>query len=132
MTQDEIEFLPPISRPYKMICAGMNYREHLTDSAGDCARNANSIFEITICICWTPREYFMVKKTPTLDYEVELAFIIGKRGKYIDRSKAIEYIYGYTIYNDISERDLQFLEMKHGYFLEGKIWILSLPLVRGS
>ena len=122
MAQDEIDFLPPILRPYKMICAGMNYREHLADSAGTPPE-----MPMPIAFLKSPSAFvghlgniLLTKKSPTLDYEIELAFIIGKRGKYIERNKAAEYIYGYTIFNDISERNLQFYEMKHGTVLGGK------------
>jgi len=59
-------------------------------------------------------------QNPIRLHEIELAFVIGKKGKYIKRDEAVEYIYGYTIYNDISERDLQTSEMKHGLLLGGK------------
>ena len=120
MSQDQIEFLPPVPRPSKMISAGMNYREHLADSGRPGPERPVAFFQISSAfvghlgnIAWTP-------KTPTLDYEIELAFVIGKKGKYIDRREAMEYVYGYTVYNDISERDLQLYEMGHGLLLGGK------------
>jgi len=120
MSQDQIEFLPPVPRPSKMISAGMNYREHLADSgrSGPESPVAFSQFPSAFIghlgnIAWT-------EKTPTLDYEIELAFIIGKKGKYIKRSEAMDYVFGYTVYNDISERDLQNYEMGHGLLLGGK------------
>ncbi len=120
MSQEQIEFLPPVPRPSKMISAGMNYREHLADSIRSGPELPVAFFQISSAfvghfgnILWTP-------KTPTLDYEVELAFIIGKKGKYIGRSEAMEYVYGYTVYNDISERNLQLYEMGHGLLLGGK------------
>ncbi len=120
MSRDQIEFLPPVPRPLKMISAGMNYREHLADSGKRSPEFPVAFFQISSAfvghlgnILWTP-------KTPTLDYEIELAFIIGRKGKYIGRNEAMEYVYGYTVYNDVSERDLQLSEMRHGLLLGGK------------
>jgi acylpyruvate hydrolase len=120
MSQDQIEFLPPVLRPSKMISAGMNYREHLADSGKPGP-------EIPVAFLQSPSAFVghlgnivWTERTPALDYEVELAVIIGKKGKYIDRSEAMEFVYGYTVYNDISERNLQLYEMGHGLLLGGK------------
>lgn len=120
MPQDQIEFLPPVLRPSKMISAGMNYREHLADSGRPGP-------EIPVAFLQSPSAFVghlgnivWTERTPTLDYEIELAIIIGKKGKYIDRSEVMEYVYGYTVYNDISERNLQLYEMGHGLLLGGK------------
>jgi len=120
ISQNEIEFLPPILRPYKMISAGMNYREHLADSGRTAPEMPVAFLQLPSAFVGHLGNIISTKKTPRLDYEIELAFIIGKKGKCIEREKASEYIYGYTIYNDISERDLQMLEMKNGLLLGGK------------
>ena len=120
MSQDQIEFLPPVLRPSKMISAGMNYREHLADSGRPGP-------EVPVAFLQSPSAFVghlgnvvWDERTPTLDYEIELAFVIGKKGKDIDRGEAMGYVYGYTIYNDISERNLQHYEMGHGLLLGGK------------
>jgi len=120
MSQKEIEFLPPILRPSKMISAGMNYREHLADSGRTAPEMPVAFLQSPFAFVGHLSDILSTKKTPTLDYEIELAFIIGKKGKYIERDEATKYIYGYTIYNDISERGLQSYEMKHGLLLGGK------------
>ncbi len=120
MSQDQIEFLPPVPRPSKMISAGMNYREHLADSGRSGPELPVAFFQISSAFVGHLGNIEWTQKTPTLDYEVELAFVIGKKGKYISRKEAMEYVYGYTVYNDISERNLQLYEMGHGLLLGGK------------
>jgi 2-keto-4-pentenoate hydratase/2-oxohepta-3-ene-1,7-dioic acid hydratase in catechol pathway len=120
MARDQIEFLPPVPRPSKMISAGMNYREHLADSGKPGPEKPVAFLQVPSAFVGHQGDIVWTERTPTLDYEIELAFIIGKRGKYIGRDKAIDYVYGYTIYNDISERTLQLDEMKHGLLLGGK------------
>src|SRR5690606_21420770 len=58
--------------------------------------------------------------TQNLNYEVELAVVIGRRGRYIPKEEVYDYIVGYTIFNDLSARDIQFEEMKHGNHMLGK------------
>jgi acylpyruvate hydrolase len=120
MAQDHIEFLPPVPRPSKMISAGMNYKEHLADSGKPGPERPVAFLQLPSAFVGHLGNIVWTERTPTLDYEIELAFIIGKRGKYIGRDKATDYIYGFTIYNDISERTLQLDEMKHGLLLGGK------------
>jgi acylpyruvate hydrolase len=120
MARDQIEFLPPVPRPSKMISAGMNYREHLADSGKPGPERPVAFLQLPSAFVGHLGNILWTERTPTLDYEIELALIIGKRGKYIGRDKAIDYVYGFTIYNDISERALQLDEMKHGLLLGGK------------
>ncbi len=120
MSEEEIDFLPPILRPGKMISAGMNYRDHLSDSGMAAPEMPVAFSQLSSAFVGHRGEILWTKKTPALDYEIELAFIIGKKGKYIRRDEAIEYVYGYTIYNDLSERSLQFPEMKNGLLLGAK------------
>lgn len=126
--EDEIEFLPPILRPGKMICAGMNYKEHLADSGAAAPEMPVAFSQFSSCLVGHRADILWTKKTPALDYEIELAFVIGKKGKYIERDQAIEYVFGYTIYNDVSERGLQFPEMKHGVVLGAKNMDTFAPL----
>jgi 2-keto-4-pentenoate hydratase/2-oxohepta-3-ene-1,7-dioic acid hydratase in catechol pathway len=93
--------------PGKIICVGMNYRSHIKEQDGRFpskpvlfAKSNNAIIKDGEDIIYPPQ-------TKELDYEVELAVVIGSRAKNIDENKVIDYIYGYTIMNDITARDLQ-------------------------
>jgi len=120
VSEEEIEYMPPILHPSKMLSAGMNYREHLAESDKAAPEMPVAFFQSPSAFVGHGGEIVWTGKTTALDYEIELAFVIGKKGKYIKRNEAAEYVYGYTIYNDISERDLQLSEMKHGLLLGGK------------
>jgi acylpyruvate hydrolase len=120
MSEDEIEFAPPIMRPGKMICAGMNYKEHLVETGDSAPQMPVGFVQVSStltghrsAILWTP-------KTHALDYEIELAFVMGKKAKYVKRDEAMDHVYGYTIFNDVSERVLNLAEMKKGLLLGGK------------
>ncbi|RPJ04178.1 MAG: FAA hydrolase family protein [Deltaproteobacteria bacterium] len=120
MSQEEVEFLPPILHPGKMISAGMNYQEHLADSGSDAPEMPVAFSKFYSSLVGHHGKIYYTDQTTTLDYEIELAFVIGKKGKYIKRDEAMDYVYGYTIFNDVSERTLQFREMKQGLLLGGK------------
>jgi 2-keto-4-pentenoate hydratase/2-oxohepta-3-ene-1,7-dioic acid hydratase in catechol pathway len=120
-----VRLLAPIPRPRKnIVCLGMNYAEHAIEGAR--ARGKPEVL---------PEHPVFFTKTPTsvnhpggtipydpavsteIDYEGELAFIIGRRGKNISRDEAMDYVFGYTIMNDVSARDLQ---KRHYQFYKGK------------
>lgn len=118
---EELEILAPIPRPLRnIICVGKNYRNHIleTGTEGDISehiivftKSPNSITNPYSTI--NSFEYL----TEQLDYEGELAIIIGKTGQGIKEENALEYIFGYTILNDVSARDIQ---TNHKQFFLGK------------
>jgi len=128
MPEEEIEFLPPVLRPSKMISAGFNYAEHLTETGKARPEFPVGFSQLPSTFLGHKGEILTTQNTKELDYEIELAFIIGKKGKYINRDEAIDYIYGYTIHNDVSERSLQRAEMKKGLLLGGKNMDASAPI----
>jgi acylpyruvate hydrolase len=130
---EEIEFLPPITHPGKIICAGGNYREHLAETEGlikDSNRRKMPIafLKASSALLGHRGMILFTEMTPTLDYEIELAFVIGKKGKCIKREEVLNYIYGYTIFNDVSERHLALQEFQHGSMLGGKSMDTFAPM----
>lgn len=100
-------FLPPLLRPSKILCVGLNYQDHL-EEVGFEKPTYPTIF------CRTPSSLVghdtpIVKpaESDELDYEVELAAVIGKRGRRIPEAKALDYIGAYSVFNDASVRDYQ-------------------------
>jgi 2-keto-4-pentenoate hydratase/2-oxohepta-3-ene-1,7-dioic acid hydratase in catechol pathway len=110
---DEVTFLAPIPKPRKNIIGiGLNYTEHVAESA----RTLDTTGKL-------PQKPIIFSKPPTtvtatntdiikntqltsqLDWEVELAVVIGKKGKYVPKANAMDYVFGYTVINDISARD---------------------------
>jgi len=104
---------PPIAQPSKIIALGVNYREHLEETgvrAG--VPNKPIIFAKAPSSVNGPYDDILYPpETRALDYEVELALVIGRKGKRIRPEAAYEYVAGYMVFNDISARDLQMEEM---------------------
>jgi len=119
--QEEVEFLAPIPRPRKnIVCLGLNYAEHIKEGSEE----ERNLPEYPIYFTKPPTAVtgpydpiIYPKSTEELDYEVELAFVIGKKGRYIKENEALDHIAGYTVFNDVSARDLQ---RRHGQWFKGK------------
>lgn len=118
---EEIQLLAPIPRPSKNVfCIGKNYRDHAIEmgSEADIPEDIMVFSKVpTSVIGHGERIPSHSKVTDQLDYEGELAVVIGKTGTGISKTEAMDYVFGYTIINDITARDLQ---QKHKQFLLGK------------
>jgi 2-keto-4-pentenoate hydratase/2-oxohepta-3-ene-1,7-dioic acid hydratase in catechol pathway len=110
---DEVTFLAPIQKPRKNIIGiGLNYTEHVAESArtldttGKLPQKPIIFSKPPTTVTATNTEIIKnTKLTSQLDWEVELAVVIGKKGKYVSKTDALDYVFGYTIINDISARD---------------------------
>jgi|SRR6218665_3652293 len=110
---DEIVFCAPIPKPRKNIIGiGLNYTEHVAESArtldttGKLPQKPIIFSKPPTTVTATNTEIIKnTKLTSQLDWEVELAVVIGKKGKYVPKSDAMDYVFGYTVINDISARD---------------------------
>lgn len=125
----EVELLAPIPRPAKNIfCVGKNYADHAIEmgSAADIPEHIMVFTKATTSVIGPNAEVQNhTAVTKELDYEGELAVIIGKKGKAISREEAMDYVFGYTILNDITARDLQ---ARHKQFFIGKSLDTSCPM----
>lgn len=124
----EIEWLSPIPRtPKNILCVGKNYDEHVKEMGGEAPPEDLIVFTKPPMAIAADEQTVSVhaSKTETLDYEGELAVVIGKLGRDIPKNQVFDYIFGYTIANDISARDIQ--ERHTQYFL-GKALDGSCPL----
>ena len=110
---DEVIFLAPIPKPRKNIIGiGLNYTEHVAESARTLDTTGKLpqkpiIFSKPPTTVTATNTYIIknTKLTSQLDWEVELAVVIGKKGKYVPKANAMDYVFGYTVINDISARD---------------------------
>ena len=110
---DEVIFLAPIPKPRKNIIGiGLNYTEHVAESArtldttGKLPTKPIIFSKPPTTVTGTNTEIIKnTKLTSQLDWECELAIIIGKKGKYVAKENAMDYVFGYTVINDISARD---------------------------
>ena len=93
--------------PGKIICVGMNYKSHIAEQDGRFPDKPVIFSKARTCIIKNGENIVYPAEVRKLDYEVELAVIIGKKMKNASKSEAYSYIYGYTIINDITARDIQ-------------------------
>ena len=93
--------------PGKIVCVGMNYGSHIEEQDGRFPENPVLFSKARSCIIKNGEYIIYPPEVKELDYEVELAVIIGKKMKNIPENKVSDYIYGYTIMNDITARDIQ-------------------------
>ncbi|NIK78699.1 2-keto-4-pentenoate hydratase/2-oxohepta-3-ene-1,7-dioic acid hydratase in catechol pathway [Paenibacillus castaneae] len=114
---DQIKLLSPLSDPEKFICIGLNYHDHARESNMAVPKVPILFPKFNNCIIANEEEVVIPQEVKQCDYEVELAFIVGKTAKNISEHEAADYIFGYTIVNDVSARDIQLGE---GQWTRGK------------
>lgn len=109
---------PPVARPSKIICVGLNYREHAAETASPLPTEPMLFAKATTAICGAFDHLILPRGGEKTDWEVELAVVIGRRASYISENTALEHIAGYCIMNDVSERAFQ--KERGGQFIKGK------------
>ncbi|HEY4171001.1 MAG TPA: fumarylacetoacetate hydrolase family protein [Reyranella sp.] len=116
----EIRLLPAIL-PGKMVCAGRNYRAHQAEMGMPSFEDfPRGFIKVSSALAAHDEAIAIPAATHELDYEVELAVVIGRRAKDVTPETALGYVYGYTLFNDLSARDWQMAESRHGNHLLGK------------
>jgi acylpyruvate hydrolase len=118
----------PIPRPGKIICLGNNYYSHTAEQNMNATDIPLAFFKAPSAVVGPDAAIPYPRNTKTLDYEIELAVVIGRKAKDVPQESAFDYIAGYTILNDISARDLQRKEMENGFLLLGKSQDASGPM----
>jgi 2-keto-4-pentenoate hydratase/2-oxohepta-3-ene-1,7-dioic acid hydratase in catechol pathway len=123
---DEVALLPPVPHPSKIVAIGLNYRDHAVEAGAPTptqptmfAKFPSSLIGHRAEISWDPN------LTTEVDYEAELAVVIGRRAKSVSEENALDYVFGYTCANDVSARDLQFAESQ---WVRGKSLDTFCPL----
>lgn len=107
LQESDLEWGPCVTRPNKMICVGLNYKKHADETNAPYPEvpilfnKFNNTLTGNLCNIGIPRV------TEKMDYEAELVIVIGKEAKYVPQDQALAHVYGYTIVNDLSARDLQ-------------------------
>lgn len=97
----------PIARPSKIVCIGLNYADHAKETNAAIPSEPVIFLKATSSLCGPFDDIIIPKNSVKTDWEVELAVVIEKRGNYIDENKAMEYVAGYCLHNDVSEREFQ-------------------------
>ena len=116
----------PICRPSKIVCIGLNFRDHAAESKMELPKEPVIFFKSTTSLVG-PNDSLVIPKNGTkVDWEVELAVVIGKKALYISKEEAISFVAGYVLHNDYSERSFQ-LE-RGGQWVKGKSADTFAPL----
>lgn len=116
----------PVARPSKIICIGLNYSDHAAESGMQVPPEPVIFFKATTAITGPYDQLILPKNSKKTDWEVELAVVIGKKASYVEADKAMEYVAGYLLHNDYSEREFQ-LE-RSGQWVKGKSCDTFAPL----
>lgn len=117
---------PPIARPSKIICIGLNYRDHAAESGATLPTEPVVFFKATSAMTGPNDDLRIPRGSIKTDWEVELAFVIGKKASYVSEENALDHVAGYVLHNDYSERAFQ-LE-RGGQWVKGKSCDTFAPL----
>jgi 2-keto-4-pentenoate hydratase/2-oxohepta-3-ene-1,7-dioic acid hydratase in catechol pathway len=120
----EVNLLAPIPKPGKIICAGLNYRDHAEEQNEEIP-DEPLLFSKAPTTVTNPGSPIVHPENEQVDYEVELAVIIGRTAKNLEEDEVDDYIAGYTVLNDVSGRDAQFSD---GQFFRGKSYDTFSPM----
>lgn len=123
---NEVRLGPPVNRPSKIVCVGLNYSDHATESNMQLPSEPVIFFKSTTAICGPNDNVMIPKNSKKTDWEVELAVVIGKKATYVEENEAKDYIAGYMLHNDYSEREFQIERM--GQWVKGKSCDTFAPL----
>ena len=97
----------PIARPGKFICVGLNYAAHAAEGGHATPTYPSFFVRVPSSLVAAEEPVLRPKESIQLDYECELTIVIGKGGRHISEAKALEHVFGYTLFNDVSVRDYQ-------------------------
>jgi 2-keto-4-pentenoate hydratase/2-oxohepta-3-ene-1,7-dioic acid hydratase in catechol pathway len=121
----KIELCAPVPRPPKIICVGLNYRDHAAESGLPIPSSPIIFAKFTNCAIGAGAPILLPRASAQVDYEAELAFVVGRRAKNVRKEDAMDYVLGYTNFNDVSARDFQFAD---GQWIRGKSCDSFAPL----
>lgn len=132
IAQKDVELLPPVLPTKNVLCIGKNYYDHILELDGsdkdiELIKERPIFFSKALSSITAPNTSILLHKevTNAVDYEAELAVVIGKKGINIAKENALEYVYGYTILNDVTSRDLQ---DSHQQWMKGKSLDTHCPI----
>jgi len=115
----------PIDDPGKFICIGLNYRDHAEETGNPIPKEPPIFGKWSPSIIGPGDPILRPRGSKQLDWEVELGVVIGRTARFVSRESALDYVWGYTIVNDASARDFQFLTSQ---WMAGKIFETAAPL----
>jgi 2-keto-4-pentenoate hydratase/2-oxohepta-3-ene-1,7-dioic acid hydratase in catechol pathway len=124
---DSVKLLPPIPDPPKIVCVGLNYRDHAEESGAPIPKEPVLFSKFTTALTAHGEAIMLPPVSNEVDFEAELVIVIGKRGRRLSEQAALEHIAGYTAGHDVSARDWQ-LKKDGKQWLAGKTFDTFAPL----
>ncbi|KAJ8286175.1 hypothetical protein GJAV_G00035380 [Gymnothorax javanicus] len=118
VSSSEVKLLSPITAPEKVVCIGMNYRDHCLEQNAPIPKEPIIFSKFPSAITGPYDDIILPAESQEVDWEVELAFVIGRKGNHIKEEEALSYVAGFTVANDVSARDWQMRR-------NGKQWLLG-------
>ena len=113
----DVKLAAPVPRPSKIICIGLNYLDHVKESGAEIPKAPIIFSKFDTCVAAPEQPILLPVSSEQVDFEAELAVVIGRRAKNIKVEAAMNYVFGYTNFNDVSARDMQFAD---GQWQRGK------------
>lgn len=111
---DDLKEIPPtariascVARPSKIVCIGLNFADHARETGAEIPKEPIIFFKSTTSLSGPNDDVIIPKNSVKTDWEVELAFVMGKKASYVEEADAMDYVAGYCLHNDISEREFQ-------------------------
>jgi 2,4-diketo-3-deoxy-L-fuconate hydrolase len=123
---DEERLGAPLARPSKLICVGLNYKDHAAETNAPIPAEPILFFKATTAIVGPNDDLIIPKNSTKTDWEVELAIVIGKKASYVEETDALNHVAGYVLHNDYSERAFQI--ERNGQWVKGKSCDTFAPL----
>lgn len=108
----------PVARPSKIICIGLNYVDHCLETNAPIPTEPIIFFKSSTSLCGPNDNLIIPKNSEKTDWEIELAFVVGKKASYVEEADALDYVAGYALLNDYSERAFQI--ERGGQWAKGK------------
>lgn len=121
----DVQLHAPVLLPRKILCVGLNYRDHAEEQGAKLPRNPILFGKYPPSLIGHGQTILRPAITEQLDYEAELAVIIGRGGRFIEEADALDHVAGYSAFNDITSRDIQLADRQ---WLRGKMGDTHAPL----
>ena len=122
----DVRLASPIARPSKIVCIGLNYADHAKETNAQVPKEPIIFFKSTSALIGPNDDVIIPKNSTKTDWEVELAVVIGKKTSYVEETEAMNYVAGYCLHNDLSEREFQI--ERGGQWVKGKSCDTFAPL----
>ena len=122
--QSAVAILPPIPDPDKIVCIGLNYGKHAAEGGMDVPANPTIFGKYRNALAAPGATVRLPANSSKVDYEAEVAFVVGRRARDVAEAEALDHVAGYTLLNDLSARDLQFSTPQ---WMSGKVFDGSAP-----